>query len=980
MSNLSASVQPAIEPFESRVDILFHELALATQWQRPSTLFAIYDSEFVRAEAEAALARKIAALGQQVYRIEILEATDTQSLRDLPILSLPEETVFFVDGLRRGGVEAGLNAFSTINRSRDYFAEENIRIIFWLLEGEALDLTHYAPDCWALRHRVVEFLDSPVSQELVQFGLDEAWRSCPAHTARPADTDKRIALGESVIQELSGEEQLGEASARILLTLALLSWNRGDCEKALELARSAQEIAVLYGDTGLEADCLDAFALVMGELGKCDEATESYLRAISLAPDQPRHFRNFGNLCRKLGRRSESIDAFLTAVTLDPDDAFSWNGLGAVYLSEGLNDSALAAHQKALSLEPSCIDSWIGLGKVHARMNRDKQAIESFREAISLDGHNFEAWESLGELLLRRHQFEAALIAFKRLLEIDANSPIGWAGLGAVFFESGEEERAIDAYNNAVALKSTSGFVYRDLGGLLASRGGYAQAALLLRTSLEFSSDEAERASVLQGLDSIQLFLKDEQSAEEREGLGDKRSHQEASDEILEPDPNLEHRMEAHAEPEDPSPSSAVDFTNMQGLLEVMEEEVHFSLGQYEKIEYGMPETLRTDDQLMSGDSGEIGERMIRESQVALLALGLQAADGPPAWNRKGHAHLEAGRYDDAIAAYTRAIELSHGTNWSYINNLTLAYRKKDGANLEAPEEDGEPEQSARGREGLAAEPERLPSIFIEDPSATIPDAQPEVTDLDMPDSNPARGIDREAVELIASGYRKTAASSQHDEMNLKTTESRLPKPFSGYPRRFAGAEVDRNLVFDASREDQRYGLSRQKKRALVDEEILAGQPAPDRRAARELNTPVEWSVQKGKSAVGDVKAPTTAAQWLAQGNALVASGAFDEAIFSYDQSLLLAPGSGATYSNLALAYCYKEQYADAIPLYQKSIFLLRTNKEKAIAWNRLGDAYRRLNDQVSAAAAYRNAADLHPGANTLRTRARTALLSNALA
>jgi tetratricopeptide (TPR) repeat protein len=201
-----------------------------------------------------------------------------------------------------------------------------------------------------------------------------------------------------------------------------------------------------------------------------------------------------------------------------------------------------------------------------------------------------------------------------------------------------------------------------------------------------------------------------------------------------------------------------------------------------------------------------------------------------------------------------------------------------------------------------------------------------------------------------------------------------------GYPRRFAGAAVDKNLAFDASREDQRYGATHQAKHAIEDDEILAGQPAPPRRATKELNQPVEWSAQKGKPPVSDLKAPTTAAQWLAQGNALVASGAFDEAIFSFNQSILLAPGSGGTYSNLALAYCYKEQYVDAIPLYQKSIFLLRTNKEKAVAWNRLGDAYRRLNDQVSAAAAYRNAADLHPGANTLRTRARTALLSNALA
>jgi tetratricopeptide (TPR) repeat protein len=355
-------------------------------------------------------------------------------------------------------------------------------------------------------------------------------------------------------------------------------------------------------------------------------------------------------------------------------------------------------------------------------------------------------------------------------------------------------------------------------------------------------------------------------------------------------------------------------------------------------------------------------------------------SDDPPAWNLKGHAHLEAGRYDDAIAAYIRAIELSHGANWSYINNLTLAYRQKDGAGLETTGDDDEPEPGSRASEDLAGELDKLPSLFYTDPPMSVADAPADVTVPEEPEVNLDRATDRDTGDRISVAYGKPSSSSQHDEINSKTPVSRPPKPLRGYPQSFAGADVDKNLVFDASREDQRYGIMPQKKRVPVDEEIVAGQSAPKRHAGTALDTTSEWSVQQGSRRARGAKAPTTAAQWLAQGNALIAAGAFDDAIHSYNQSILLAPGSGATYSNLALAYCYKEQYADAIPLYQKSIFLLRTNKEKAIAWNRLGDAYRRLNDQVSAAAAYRNAADLNPGANTLRTRARTALLSNALA
>ena len=57
---LSVSVDTSCpEPFEDRVDILFRELELATKWQRPSVLLAVYSSEYVRADADIALENRL---------------------------------------------------------------------------------------------------------------------------------------------------------------------------------------------------------------------------------------------------------------------------------------------------------------------------------------------------------------------------------------------------------------------------------------------------------------------------------------------------------------------------------------------------------------------------------------------------------------------------------------------------------------------------------------------------------------------------------------------------------------------------------------------------------------------------------------------------------------------------------------------------------------------------------------------------------
>ena len=71
-SSLMATIENNyLEPFEDRVDILFHELELATKWKRPSILMAVYSSEYVRADADIALERRLHALGQSAYHIKI---------------------------------------------------------------------------------------------------------------------------------------------------------------------------------------------------------------------------------------------------------------------------------------------------------------------------------------------------------------------------------------------------------------------------------------------------------------------------------------------------------------------------------------------------------------------------------------------------------------------------------------------------------------------------------------------------------------------------------------------------------------------------------------------------------------------------------------------------------------------------------------------------------------------------------------------
>lgn len=112
------------------------------------------------------------------------------------------------------------------------------------------------------------------------------------------------------------------------------------------------------------------------------------------------------------------------------------------------------------------------------------------------------------------------------------------------------------------------------------------------------------------------------------------------------------------------------------------------------------------------------------------------------------------------------------------------------------------------------------------------------------------------------------------------------------------------------------------------------------------------------------------ASKWNEKGNICFNQGKFEDAINAYNKAIQLDASFGAPYSNLALTYLTQGQCAEAILLYQKSIDLLKSDNDKALSWNGLGNAYRCIDDYTNAVAAYQKAAELDPETAGMRDRA----------
>jgi|GEM_PF-4074691 len=112
---------------------------------------------------------------------------------------------------------------------------------------------------------------------------------------------------------------------------------------------------------------------------------------------------------------------------------------------------------------------------------------------------------------------------------------------------------------------------------------------------------------------------------------------------------------------------------------------------------------------------------------------------------------------------------------------------------------------------------------------------------------------------------------------------------------------------------------------------------------------------------------------WNELGNSLIKVGAYDDAIDAYKNAIDIDPGYGWSYSNLAVLCTVQGKLAEAVTLCKKSIRLLNDKKGQAIAWARLGEAYRQLGQYEQAMSAYQAADELNEARATQRIDLRQA-------
>ena len=207
-----------------------------------------------------------------------------------------------------------------------------------------------------------------------------------------------------------------------------------------------------------------AFEQALGLLqnGKNNEALAVIESAIAAGVSDPSLYNLKGLANSELGRDEEAEQSFRTVIRLDPKSAMGYTNLGVLLSKGGRLEDATAAFREAHTLDPKHFTALLGLGTCLEAMQKPAEAAVYLQRAWDLHPGDFQAGY---ELALALHEAKQPAAAKKFVNQIsvpqDSESAVKYYSLAGVVAEDLKEFGvASDFYRRAYTINPGSYEIY----------------------------------------------------------------------------------------------------------------------------------------------------------------------------------------------------------------------------------------------------------------------------------------------------------------------------------------------------------------------------------------------------------------------------------------------------------------------------------------------------------------------------------------
>lgn len=267
--------------------------------------------------------------------------------------------------------------------------------------------------------------------------------------------------------------------------------------------------------TACHSDDCAAFAnlgTALIEVGRQNEAVESYQRALALSPYHVQARMNLGITLLRLGRFDEAEVQLRRTVLDDPQAHDAFDSLGVIFLRKGDLPQAIRHFQAAVNIKPTA-DAYHNLGIAQMQSGLTTQAIESFLKVTALDPSRVDSYFTLGIAVASQGRHQEAAEHYGRALSVDPNHLPSLNNLAWLLATSKEASlrdgmKAVKLIEHALQLPGGSQVhLLHALAAAQAETGQYPQAAATARQAIQLATQQNAPAFVAQLQKELSAYL-----------------------------------------------------------------------------------------------------------------------------------------------------------------------------------------------------------------------------------------------------------------------------------------------------------------------------------------------------------------------------------------------------------------------------------------------------------------------------------------
>ncbi|MXX63461.1 MAG: tetratricopeptide repeat protein [Holophagales bacterium] len=225
-------------------------------------------------------------------------------------------------------------------------------------------------------------------------GLADAHFLAGRHEEAAEAARKSLAIDPGSPNTAALHSLLDRASTATIHTRAETLRTQQRHDEAIALYRQALELDSEF------APAIAGMGIAFFELERYEEAIESMLRALVLAPELPEAFslhRLTGRALQELGQLSEAAEQFTRTLELAPRDAEALDRLGFLRFNAGRYEDALEYYRALLEINPADATAHSNLGVALLNLERYDEAARSLERSLELDPERAIARAALTE-------------------------------------------------------------------------------------------------------------------------------------------------------------------------------------------------------------------------------------------------------------------------------------------------------------------------------------------------------------------------------------------------------------------------------------------------------------------------------------------------------------------------------------------------------------------------------------------------------